>query len=63
MVDLNKKLSEIEELLKDYNEEADKIVKGKAVGFSPIVAKKFVLVPINEYESMKEAWESSDKCW
>lgn len=58
MVDLNKKLAEIEELLKNYNEEAAKIGEGKAV-----VAKKFVLVPINEYESMKEAWESSDKCW
>lgn len=57
MVDLNEKLAEIEELLKNYNEEADKIVEGKAIGFSPIVAKKFVLVP------MKEAWESSDKCW
>jgi hypothetical protein len=55
---LNKKLAEIEELLKNYNEEAAKIGEGKAV-----VANKFVLVPINEYERMKEAWESSDKCW
>jgi hypothetical protein len=58
MIDLNKKLAEIEELLKNYNEEAAKIGEGKAV-----VANKFVLVPINEYERMKEAWESSDKCW
>lgn len=58
MADLNKKLAEIEELLKAYNEEALRIGEGKA-----LVAKKFVLVPVNEYESMKEAWESSDKCW
>lgn len=58
MVDLNKKLAEIEELLKAYNEEALRIGEGKA-----LVAKKFVLVPLNEYEGMREAWESSNKCW
>ena len=63
MVDLNKKLAEIEELLKDYNEEAAKIGEGKAIVAKKFVLEKFVLVPINEYESMKEAWESSDKCW
>ncbi len=57
-MDLNNKLEEIEKLLKEYNEEAEKIGEGKAVS-----AKQFVLVVKKEHEKMLELWESSERCW
>lgn len=57
-MDLNNKLTEIERLLKEYNEEAEKIGEGKALS-----AKQFVLVVKKEHEKMLELWESSERCW